>query len=292
MVITKLIGGIGNQMFQYAAGKALAELYGVELKLDIRDFQFYSNRWFSLDHFNINAEIATDKEISDFIGKNNTKSLMILCERIGRLIPLKRRKIYYEPHFHYNHNFFELPSNIYINGYWQSEKYFKNIKSIILNDFTFESPLEGMNKEMSEKILSSDSVSIHIRRGDYVSNKLTHLMHGVSGIDYYLNAINYISNNVEKPHFFVFSDEPDWARENLQTSFPMIFVNHNSGQNDFEDMRLLSLCKHHIIANSSFSWWGAWLSNNQNKIVIAPKKWFNEYKADTKDLYPEDWIVL
>src|SRR3989339_1303727 len=292
MIITKLIGGIGNQMFQYAAGKALAEHRGVELKLDISDFQFYTNRWFSLNHFNINADIASDEEISKFIGKNKSKSLMLLRERIGRLLPLKRRKIYYEHHFHYDEGFFNLPSNIYINGYWQSEKYFKDIKSIILNDLSFKEPLEGLNNEISVKILSSNSVSIHIRRGDYVTNKITHLTHGVCGIEYYINVINYISKHLEEPHFFIFSDEPDWAKTNLRTSFPISFVNHNSGQNDFEDMRLLSLCRHHIIANSSFSWWGAWLCRNENKIVIAPQKWFNEYKADTKDLYPEDWIIL
>ena len=135
-------------------------------------------------------------------------------------------------------------------------------------------------------------MSIHIRRGDYVSNKITNLTHGVCGIEYYINAINYISKHVEQPYFFVFSDEPEWARENLKITFPITYINHNTSQNDFEDMRLLSLCKQHIIANSSFSWWGAWLSRNDNKIVIAPKKWFNEYKADTKDLYPDDWIIL
>src|SRR3989339_258428 len=259
MIITKLIGGIGNQMFQYAAGKALAEHRGVELKLDISDFQFYTNRWFSLNHFNINADIASDEEISKFIGKNKSKSLMLLRERIGRLLPLKRRKIYYEHHFHYDEGFFNLPSNIYINGYWQSEKYFKDIKSIILNDLSFKEPLEGLNNEISVKILSSNSVSIHIRRGDYVTNKITHLTHGVCGIEYYINAINYISKHLEEPHFFIFSDEPDWAKTNL---------------------------------NTSFSWWGAWLCRDENKIVIAPQKWFNEYKADTKDLYPEDWIIL
>lgn len=292
MIITKLIGGIGNQMFQYAAGKSLAEHHGVELKLDISDFQFYAHRWFSLNHFNITSQLASDEEISKFIGKSKSKSMMIIRERLGRILPLKRRKIYYEHHFHFDEKFFDLPPEIYINGYWQSEKYFKRIGSIILNEFSFREKIEGINKELAEQIQNCNSISIHIRRGDYVSNKLTNIMHGVCGIDYYLNAVKYISKNVEQPHFYVFSDEPEWARENLKTSFPMTFVTHNSGQNDFEDMRLLILCKHHIIANSSFSWWGAWLCRNENKIVIAPKKWFNEYKADTKDLYPDEWIIL
>lgn len=292
MIITKLIGGIGNQMFQYAAGKALAEHHGVELKLDISDFQFYTDRWFSLNHFNIKAEIASEEEISKFAGKNKSKSLMIIKERLGRLLHRKKRKMYYEPHFHFDNNFFNLPANIYINGYWQSEKYFDKIKSKILTDFLFLEPPVGLNKEISEEILSSNSISIHIRRGDYVSNKFTQLMHGVLGIEYYAGAINYIAKKIEQPHLFVFSDEPEWAKVNLKTSFPATFVNHNTGQNDFEDMRLLSMCRHHIIANSSFSWWGAWLNRNEDKIVIAPRKWFNEYKADTKDLYPKDWILL
>jgi hypothetical protein len=292
MIITKLIGGIGNQMFQYAAGKSLAEHHGVELKLDINDFIFYSNRWYSLNHFNITSQIANYDEIVKFTGKSKSKKLMILRERVGRLLPLQRRKIYYEHHFHYDKEFFRLPPDIYLNGYWQSEKYFKIIEQLILNEFSFRENNEGQNKELAGQILDCNSVSIHIRRGDYVSNKLTNIMHGICGIDYYLNAIKYISKHIEGPNFFVFSDEPDWAKENLRTFFPMTFINHNYGQNDFEDMRLLSLCKHHIIANSPFSWWGAWLCRNENKIIIAPKKWFNEYKADTKDLYPDNWVLL
>ncbi|MBI5325182.1 MAG: alpha-1,2-fucosyltransferase [Ignavibacteriae bacterium] len=279
-------------MFQYAAGKALAEHNKTILKLDIIDFHFYEDRWFSLNHFNISSDIASDEEISGFIGKNKSKNLMILKERFGRVLPLKRRKIYYEPHFHFDERFFNLPASIYINGYWQSEKYFNKIISVLRKEFTYREPIEKINKEIADKIQSCNSISIHIRRGDYISNKLTYLTHGVCGIEYYVNAINIISKKVEKPNFFVFSDEPEWAVENLKTNYPINIINHNSQQNDFEDMRLLSLCKHHIIANSTFSWWGAWLSGNENKIVIAPKKWFNEYKADTKDIYPDKWTIL
>jgi hypothetical protein len=292
MIITRIIGGIGNQMFQYAAGRALAEQHNVELKLDTRDYRFYTFRNFELNNFNIIAEMASDDEISKYLGRNRTKYLMILKEVLWKKIPLKRNKVYFERHFHFDDKFFQLPDDIHINGYWQSEKYFKIIEPIIRNEYSFKNLPNDANLHILDKIQASNSVSIHIRRGDYVTNKITQFTHGTLDQDYYFNGVNFIAERVNNPIFFVFSDAPEWAKENLKIKYPTIFVDINNVENGFEDMRLLSFCKHHIIANSSFSWWGAWLSSNKDKTVIAPKKWFNKFKADTKDLYPESWIQL
>lgn len=279
-------------MFQYAAGKALAEHHHVELKLDTGDLRFYSNRTFELNHFNISAEVASNIELEKYFGRNRIKYLMILKESLWRRIHLRRKKVYFERHFHFDENFLKLGDDVCINGYWQSERYFKNIELLIRKEFLFkDSPMET-NQKLIEKIQSCSSVSIHIRRGDYVTDKITRITHGILDERYYSEGVKLIASKIKEPVFFVFSDEPGWARENLKIKYPTVYVDNNSAENAFEDMRLLSLCKHHIIANSSFSWWGAWLSENKDKIIIAPIKWFNKFKADTKDLYPESWIQL
>ena len=145
---------------------------------------------------------------------------------------------------------------------------------------------------MAEQISSSTPVSIHIRRGDYVNDSHTNSVHGTCGLDYYQNAMKLISGRVDKPTFFCFSDDIEWAKNKLHAQYPIIYVDHNGLDNASEDMRLMSQCKHNIIANSSFSWWGAWLNSNPDKIVIAPTKWFQKEDYDTRDLIPAGWIRL
>ena len=141
-------------------------------------------------------------------------------------------------------------------------------------------------------ILAVNSVSIHVRRGDYLTNPVTFQTHGLCDIDYYKKAIDEILDLVDKPHFFIFSDDQSWAKSNIIFGAPTDYVMHNNSLKNYEDLRLMSYCRHHIIANSSFSWWGAWLGNNPEKIVIAPKKWFNDPKIDTTDLIPDTWLRL
>ena len=148
-----------------------------------------------------------------------------------------------------------------------------------------------MNLTISEQIAKCNSVSLHIRRGDYVSNLEANKTHGFIGIEYYNKAISFIHEQILQPHFFVFSDDIAWARENLGLIINVVFINHNQGRSSFEDMRLMSLCKYNIIANSSFSWWGAWLNTAPDKIVITPKQWFANGQ-DTSDLMPENWLKM
>ncbi len=196
-----------------------------------------------------------------------------------------------EPHFHYWPGICNVPLPNYLMGYWQSERYFADVAQTIRTDFTFRQPMIGRNHELVEEIGAVNAVSLHVRRGDYANNLRTKATHGVCPLDYYEAAIRYIAERVEAPHYFVFSDDMEWVRANLRIQLPCSYVDHNQGAESYNDMRLMSLCKHHIIANSSFSWWGAWLNPCDDKVVVAPKNWFAN-SNDTKDLLPFGWATL
>jgi hypothetical protein len=179
-----------------------------------------------------------------------------------------------------------------ITGYWQAEKYFSKIAEQIREDFSFKPTIGSKDAILIDQINKVNAVSLHVRRGDYVNNPATATTHGLCSLDYYRKAINYLAQRELQPHFFVFSDDINWVKSNLEINFPCQYVDHNRGAESFNDMRLMSLCNHNIIANSSFSWWGAWLNQRVDKIVIAPNQWFADGKVNTMDLRPKSWICL
>jgi hypothetical protein len=184
----------------------------------------------------------------------------------------------------------KLGGNVCLKGFWQSWRYFADIQDLIHQEFTLKSPLGVGATELAKKIQGVTAVGIHIRRGDYVSNPVTHQFHGICDLDYYARAISCMAEAVQQPYFFVFSDEPQWARENLKIDFPCTIIDPN--HQDYEDLYLLSLCQHFIIANSSFSWWAAWLSSNPGKSVIAPRRWFAAEDIDMGDLALPGWQLI
>jgi hypothetical protein len=189
--------------------------------------------------------------------------------------------------FRFNPELFKLHGSFYLDGYWQNELYFKDIEKTIRSDFQFVRPIDERNKNIAELIKNSNSVSIHIRRGDYINNQL---YSGICTEDYYQKAIRFINAKLKNKTFFVFSDDIQWCKSHFNSD-NFHFVQGNEGTNSYKDMQLMSYCKHNIIANSSFSWWGAWLNNNLGKIVIAPERWLN-VGYSTKDLIPEEWIKI
>ena len=262
MIIVRLIGGLGNQCFQYAVGRQLAELRHTELKIDISEFEVYKLHAYSLNNLNIVENFATPEEI---FGARRVK----------------------EKHFHFDPEALSLPDGSCLHGYWQSEKYFAAISDIIRGDLTVKQPLAGKNKELADEAACCVSVSLHIRRVDY----LTESIFEPCSLDYYFSAVKHIAGATGNPHFFVFTDDKAWVRENFKLPYPVTFVEHNGPDKNYEDMRLMSLCKHNIIANSTFSWWGAWLNRNPDKIVFAPKKWFTDKaRSSPKDIVPEAWL--
>lgn len=290
MVVVKLMGGLGNQMFQYACGRRLAHARSTSLKLDISDLGAPNERTFALCSLKISGEIASNADIKRFKSSGFLRRLL----RRGGIVKRshRERNIVREQSFHFDESILSLPDNVYLEGYWQSERYFKDIESLIRREFAVMHPPVGKNAMTAETIAASNAVAVHVRRGDYVSNPKTSQVHGVCTPDYYERAAKRIVQSTFNPHFFVFSDDPKWVRANFRLGHEMTHVDQNSSETGHEDLRLMSLCKHHIIANSSFSWWGAWLSTYPEKIVIAPARWFNDYSADTRDLLPPSWTAL
>ncbi|MDD2720642.1 MAG: alpha-1,2-fucosyltransferase [Gallionella sp.] len=292
MIISKVLGGLGNQMFQYAAGRALALERGLPFRLDLSGFAGYGlHHGFLLQQvFDCPVEAAKEADVRSILGWQHPAVIRRLAAR-PQLAALRRKGFVVEPYFHYWPGIKSVPDESYLSGYWQSERYFRDVISQIRKDFSFKAPLTGMNAELSDRIAASDAVSLHVRRGDYVSDNKNKAVYGHCSLDYYRAAINYLADRVAQPTLFIFSDDPGWVKDNLKLDFSCHYVDHNQGIESYNDMHLMSLCKHHVIANSSFSWWGAWLNSNPEKIVIAPANWFVNGNS-TKDLILPGWISL
>jgi hypothetical protein len=293
MIIVQILGGLGNQMFQYAAGRALAEKLHQPLRLDVSKFDNYRlHNGFQLSRTFVGTmELAAPEDLQRVLGWRVIPPLkrLLLWPEFSML---RGNRFVVEPHFQYWAEINQVPPNTFLIGYWQTEKYFKSIEPNIRADFVFGQPMSQKNRQIADEITQSNAISLHVRRGDYVQNTKTFATHGVCSLDYYRAAIQHIAERVDEPNFFVFSDDIAWVKDNLKIDFPYQYVDHNNGAESYNDMRLMSLCQHHIIANSSFSWWGAWLNSNHNKMVIAPKKWFANNNNFVTDLYPQGWITL
>lgn len=293
MVISRIIGGLGNQMFQYAIGFHLAKKLQTEFKLDTTGFDTYPLHRLSIGKLTISAKIASKQEISKFT-KTFSPSITSTFRQLFKLPAAPKSPGYiHELKFTFNPEILELTGDlIYLDGYWQSEKYFNNVDSDTRREFQIASVPDRKNQEKLALIQSKESVCVHIRRGDYVKNQETNSVHGTAPLEYYYQALEHIQTMHRNPELFIFSDDLKWVRQNLHTNFPMHFMDHNGPEKDYEDLRLMSTCKHHIIANSTFSWWGAWLGEHPGQIVIAPKKWFRTKDMDSKDLIPSRWLQL
>jgi hypothetical protein len=291
MIITRLNGGLGNQMFQYAAGRCLACTLNTGLKLDISPFRHDPLRDYELSVFNIQETIASDADLNRV---RRPLSWMIrhpveaLKSVIHQDVPVRYVR---ERQFHFDPEIPALPDNVYLEGYWQSEKYFRKIEPLIRQEFRLRVAPGAIVQELAGRIRESSGVSIHIRRGDFASNPATNATHGLCPADYYQRAIEKISRQTKDASFWIFSDDPEWATENIITDHPSYYVSDHHF-NNYEDLYLMSCCVHHIIANSSFSWWGAYLGSHPGKIVIAPKNWFKKADIRTTDLLPDSWIQL
>lgn len=294
MIIVKLMGGLGNQMFQYAAARRLSLKHGCALKLDLSCLSASSAvatpRSYELDHFCISAEIASPLDVSVFVGhseqflKNGLKYLLF-----KRDLAKPSGKVFQERHFQFNSALLDAPDNVYLDGYWQSEKYFMDTAEAIRKDFDFTQFSDEQNIRLADIISKVQAVSIHVRRGDYVSNPAASAFHCTCPAAFFYAAMELVVQQVDNPHFFIFSDDIHWCRKNINSSYPITFLDHNGDDRAYEDLRLMSMCRHHITANSSFSWWGAWLNPRPDKIVIAPMRWFNDPTIDTSDLMPASW---
>jgi Glycosyl transferase family 11 len=294
LIISCITGGLGNQMFQYSASYALALRHKTTLLLDLSIFEKCRlQRKYELDRiFDCEARIASKDDIQGLIGwRAHSLTLRILRRRQCAFLRGRHLLFEPEPYSVYWSQFPFLPDSCILIGYWQSEKYFCDIEDVIRREFSFKRPLTGSNINIASDINSCNSVSLHVRRGEYVSDSKTAETLGLCSLEYYQQAMEFIAGQIDSPKFFVFSDDMSWVRDNLKVRFPCSYVDQNCGSDSYIDMQLMSLCQHHIIANSSFSWWGAWLNPNPDKIVVAPKVWFaNGHVAG--DILPESWVAM
>jgi len=301
MIIVQLKGGTGNQMFQYAAGRALALRTHSSLFLDLHFLEQgkleadVDYRKYGLTSFRIQAKVI-DSDNRDNFYRKALRNHAIKLSALNRLLlryrlPLK--KIYTEKKRSYNVDFKSLSRNTYLNGYWPSPKYFKDFEDIIRKDFRFKHEPDSTNREMITQISQHhESVAIHIRKGDF--SKLDKL--GVIKMDYYKRAIEYYLKHLKDPVFYLFGNDPNEVSKEINTTIDdlqCVSVDLNSEpQKHIEDLRLISHCKHQIIGNSTFAWWGAWLNRNPEKMVAAPIKIFNdkELNEEIQDMIPESWL--
>ena len=279
MIITKIKGGLGNQLFQYAVGRAVALRHKVPLKFDTTIFETYKlHNGYRLDQFAIKADIAADNEIINLKGRNNV--LVSVLRKAGLL---KRKSYFKEKRSSYFDASVFKNNSVYLDGYWQNELYFSDIRELLLKELSPNISMNDLSCAYLECIKQNNSVSIHVRRGDYLNLKNINVL----DIDYYMKAVKYIRTIVEKPTFFIFSDDLEWCRSSFSFLDDCIYVERT--QSEIDDLRLMSFCQHNIIANSSFSWWGAWLNQNPNKTVIAPKGWLLN-DPGSSDVIPSDWV--
>ena len=281
MIITKIKGGLGNQLFQYAMGRSLALYHKAPLKLDLTIFENYKlHNGYRLDQFEIQADIATNNEIVKL--KGGSGMLYSALRKAG----LVKRKSYFKEK---RSSYFDISifnnNYVYLDGYWQNELYFSNIRELLLTELAPINSMNDLGFDYLNSIKNSNSVSLHVRRGDYLNIKNINVL----DVDYYMKAVDYIKKNVEKPAFYIFSDDLDWCKNSLGFLDNCIYVDLT--QTEIDDLKLMSFCQHNIIANSSFSWWGAWLNQNPKKIVIAPKDWLIN-DPGSSNVILSDWVKL
>ena len=291
MIIVRLKGGMGNQMFQYALGRAISLKYNVPLGFD---FSFlldttprlnFTFRNYDLDVFSIKAEIVPSHKIP-FVNRVFKGKIGQIFDYLRRFSSLNKGT---ERSWGFDSSVLNIGSDAYLDGYWQSPKYFENIDDIIRKDFTLKNKLSLKIENLKEIIKKENSLCIHVRRGDYIGNK----KHEVVGEKYYKEGIEKIKSLTKIDKIYVFSDDIKWCEENMEFEFPVMFVGKEyAGEKAEGHLVLMSSCKNFIIPNSSFSWWGAWLSNNKNKIVIIPKKWFPWMINNKNDIALEGWIKI
>jgi hypothetical protein len=281
MIIIKLKGGLGNQLFQYAFGRLLSLTKDAKVKYDFSENKNDLQRGYKLDKFNTKVEFCTElekEEIKRPYGK------------ISDLIDLINKKILRK------YNIGCIPSLLnkkdgYLEGYFQSYKYLEPIRSELLEEITLVNPIDSKFSAIIKQMRNTNSVAVHVRRGDYVNDLKTKSQHYTFGLEYYEAAFRKIKSLVLNPTIFVFSDDIEWVKENLKSDLPMTYVS-DPNMPDYENFFITTYCKHNIIANSSFSYWIAWLNQNSNKIVIAPKKWNNKYQDEYNDICPGNWIRI
>lgn len=281
MIVSKLISGLGNQLFQYAIGRQLAIKNKSELKLDVSFFDDQNLRSFKLNHFNIKAAIATSADMDNVLGRNLYARLY---NKIVRKLPKYYQRHYKEDEWWvYEPGVFKTFGNVYLEGYWQHYKYFDSLDDRIFAELTLADAEELSSSPVYSAImLDAYATSIHIRRTDYITDKAANSLMGILPLTYYQNALRDLEGKIGTPSCYVFSDDLNWAADHLKINAPVTFVDIDDGKKDYLELMLMSKCRHNIIANSTFSWWGAYLNRNPGKAVYIPANFVADKSINQK----------
>ncbi|MEZ5415174.1 MAG: alpha-1,2-fucosyltransferase [Opitutaceae bacterium] len=302
MIITKLTGGLGNQMFQYAAGLALAEARRTVLKLDVNWFREYPNHQnfirYALSCLNVTEQFATAEEIERVRGlyfsrsERGVRKIVQALQLDGVLSRYSRNANWHHvPWAHFDEKFFLQPDNTYIEGYCHAEGYFANIADLVRQQFTLRYPAISEVAALEAEIAATESIAVHFRRGDYITNPSTARRLGAVGRAYYDRAFAVMRAQFPNATFYLFSDDIEAVAREITPPGPHHFVQASRPWHDHDALRLMSRCRHAIISNSTFAWWGAWLISSPNKIVIAPKPWCIDPNSKSH-IVPSDWLEI
>lgn len=292
MILAKLRGGLSNQMFQYAAARRLAHRHQTDVRIDASWYDTQRDatpRRFELTQLRISGELASRWETIGTDGIRNARLHELPIALYRKVHP--RYRFVTERTLRFDPRILDLPDDVCLFGYWVSERYFADVEGIIRKEFRFREPPSRENTARLEQLRSCESVAVHVRRGDYASDPQLREIHGLCGPDYYSRAADEIRRRVREPVFFLFSDDLEWAVDNLDLGETVV-VDDNRDEASPEDLRLMTGARHNIIANSGFSWWGAWLNPNVEKVVCAPERWFADASYDASDVIPSGWIVV
>ncbi len=293
MIITKLVGGLGNQMFQYAAGFTLAKEKQTALKMDIcflldksKRYYRHTHRDFALDIFRISGQVASDAEIRrHVVPRKGNKYVYHLLRKLTR-----QHNVFDDGAIHSLQEFYRMPADAYIQGSWQDVRYLKDAEAELRREFTFRDSLPEGHRELHDRIAGENSVCVVFRRGDYVGHPILDIV----GLDFYDKAVGMMREKTGNPVFFVFSDDIGWCRDNFRPAGANVFFVDQkfTGPKAQYYLMLMAACKNYIIPNSTYPWWGAWLNPDPEKIVIAPKVWYKGQPDRRNEILMDDWIAI
>jgi hypothetical protein len=287
-VIARIEGGLGNQLFQYAAARSLADRLQCELLLDVRGLALNGDRALGLESYRIRAYIATDEQLGT-LPPWRASRWGRMYSRLSQSFPEHfSYPVFWSESFAYDSAFERISQPAFLVGYWQSERYFSWNRARLLRDISLRQECVSLPSSLQEQCC----VAIHVRRGDYVSNDAANAFHGLCEPEYYARAIAQLQLQGIRPHAIVFTDDPQWVRNNLVLGVPTHYASEWSNGSAHAELELMRKCHHHVIANSSFSWWGAWLCQHMGQTVYAPQRWFQDPATDSSDVVPTRWTRL
>jgi hypothetical protein len=291
LLVVRVLGGLGNQLFQYAFAQRLLAHYNCDIKLDISGYAHYAKRIFLLDRFCTSFAAADGAEVRRLTRFPLHRLQMAVRSRLRGLPRRCPSHLVECPEFVYHPEVLQLQADTYLDGYWQTPDYAAPIAESLRQQLTLKAAPSPQTQSLLADIYSRDSVSVHVRRGDYVlpnDDEST----TVASRTYYHRCLASLSNKIQAPHFYVFSDDIPWVRENLAFAGPVQFVEHNGQQHPEEDLLLMAACRYHIIANSSFSWWGSWLGNDSTGAVLCPAVWSRDRQVTSEFIVPSSWTRI